>query len=446
MKHFKDFLKNKTENEKTKVLGKQELPKEDGGNRTRVFRKQDARPVKRRNPMETSATLYKESAPYVNEKAGKLRFLPAAVFAAGVLGLSIWFLFTPKTDYSSSEKRYLQQFPETSFSTVTSGKFGEDFETFFADQFPARNMWVGVNSYCTLALGNNGANGVYNGRDGYLINVPVSKDNNFLKNIDAIKDFKQNLGDTPLSVMLAPSTGYICADRLPLIHNSYDDDLLFNLGTKALGESGIPLVDLREPFRQAYADGTQLYYRTDHHWTTDGAYLAYTELCDHLDKAPVAREKLKTEIYPGFYGTTYSTSGFWLNAPDDIRVLSNPDNEDSVKVTITEGTESREYDSLYFYNHLDEDDKYPVFLDGNHALTTIENSRADRGTIVLVKDSFSHCLAPFLAENYRKVILVDMRYYKQSVSQIVRDENTEQVVVLYGIDNLATDTDLVWVS
>ena len=237
MKHFKDFLKNKTENEKTKVLGKQELPKEDGGNRTRVFRKQDARPVKRRNPMETSATLYKESAPHVNEKAGKLRFLPAAVFAAGVLGLSIWFLFTPKTDYSSSEKRYLQQFPETSFSTVTSGKFGEDFETFFADQFPARNMWVGVNSYCTLALGNNGANGVYNGRDGYLINVPVSKDNNFLKNIDAIKDFKQNLGDTPLSVMLAPSTGYICADRSAMmreIKNMNDDGLISSKGQNIL--------------------------------------------------------------------------------------------------------------------------------------------------------------------------------------------------------------------
>ena len=159
-----------------------------------------------------------------------------------------------------------------------------------------------------------------------------------------------------------------------------------------------------------------------------------------------AYRKLALQYHPDRNPGDKEAEEKFKEAAEAYDVLSNPDNEDSVKVTITEGTESREYDSLYFYNHLDEDDKSPVFLDGNHALTTIENSRADRGTIVLVKDSFSHCLAPFLAENYRKVILVDMRYYKQSVSQIVRDENAEQVVVLYGIDNLATDTDLVWVS
>ena len=42
--------------------------------------------------------------------------------------------------------------------------------------------------------------------------------------------------------------------------------------------------------------------------------------------------------------------------------------------------------------------------------------------------------------------MVDMRYYKQSVSEIVKQERPEQVVVLYGIDNLATDTDIVWLG
>ena len=113
---------------------------------------------------------------------------------------------------------------------------------------------------------------------------------------------------------------------------------------------------------------------------------------------------------------------------------------------ISDGTETKTSDSLYFYSHLSEDDKYPVFLDGNHAITEITNSKAPEGTILLVKDSFSHSLAPFLAENYRKVILVDMRYYKLSVSDLAKSEKAERVVVLYGIDNFATDTDLVWVS
>ena len=101
---------------------------------------------------------------------------------------------------------------------------------------------------------------------------------------------------------------------------------------------------------------------------------------------------------------------------------------------------------MYFYDHLGEDDKYPVFLDGNHAMTEIRNTGAERGTILLVKDSFSHCLAPFLAENYKRVILVDPRYYKQSVSELVKKTGAEQVVALYGVDNIATDTDIVWLQ
>ena len=100
----------------------------------------------------------------------------------------------------------------------------------------------------------------------------------------------------------------------------------------------------------------------------------------------------------------------------------------------------------YFTDHLKEDDKYPVFIDGNHALTEITNTNAKNGTILLIKDSFSHSLAPFLAENYSRVVLVDLRYYKESVSDLVTTYNPEQVVVLYGIDNLATDTDIVWLK
>jgi hypothetical protein len=105
-----------------------------------------------------------------------------------------------------------------------------------------------------------------------------------------------------------------------------------------------------------------------------------------------------------------------------------------------------EYNSLYFYGHLDEDDKYPVFIDGNHALTEIINNNAKGGTAVVIKDSFSHSIAPFLAENYKKLILVDLRYFKNSVSDLVKNENPDQLLCIYGIDNLATDTDLAWLQ
>ena len=400
-----------------------------------------------KNPMDSSEKLYLDSEPKPNLKSGKLRFAPAVLFVAFIFAMAIWFVVNPKADYSSSEKRYLQQFPETSVDTVLSGEFSEKFETYFADHFPQRNMWVGLNSYYNLGIGLNGRNGVYNSADGYLINVPVDKENYVRKNIRVLAEFKEKIGDVPMTVMLAPSTGYIATDKLPLIHDSYNDDTYFAETAKTLGESGVNFVDLRETFKQKYAEGVQLYYRTDHHWTTDGAYEGYVKLCEKLGVQPADKDSFAKTSYGGFYGTTYSTSGYWLTKPDSITVYDNQENTDkNITVKISEDGKDNHYGSMFFYNHIDEDDKYPVFLDGNHALTEIQNKNAKNGTIVVIKDSFSHSLAPFLAENYSKVVLVDLRYYKQSVSDLIKKENPEQVVALYGIDNLATDTDIVWLQ
>lgn len=374
------------------------------------------------------------------------RYVPAFVFLIFIFGMAVWFLFNPKSDYSSSEKRYLQQFPEVSVDKVLDGTFGTEFESYFADQFPARSFWVGLNAYYSLDTGNNGANGVYNCGNGYLINKPVSTDNKLEKNVNAIVKFKNTI-DVPVTVMFAPSTGYVADDVLPAVHDKYNDDMYFEQISSTLSTNGISFVDLRKTFKDAYASGNQLYYKTDHHWTTLGAYTAYEKLCEQLNITPAPKERFDIKTYGGFYGTTYSTSGFWFTQPDSIQIWDNPENtERNIKVKISEGTNTDEFGSMYFYDHLEEDDKYPVFIDGNHALTEITNSNAKGGTILLVKDSFSHSLAPFLAESYSKIILVDMRYYKMSVSQIVEQEKPEQVVFLYGIDNIATDTDLVWIK
>lgn len=377
-------------------------------------------------------------------KIGK--YIPAVVFLIFIYGMALWFLFSPKTDYSSSEKRYLQKFPDTNVEKVLSGEFGSEFETFFADQFPQRNTWVGLNAYTTLAEGNNGASGVYNCKNGYLINKPVSTDNNLDKNVGAVVDFAKTI-DAPTTVMLVPSTGYIADDVLPTFHDKYNDDEDISRISSTLSKEKIGFVDLRERFKSEYKNGSQLYYKTDHHWTTKGAYTGYQELCKALGITPIDDSTLKKDSYPDFYGTTYSSSGFWLTPPDNIEIWSNPKNSDkNISVKITEGANVKTSGSMYFTDHLKEDDKYPVFIDGNHALTEITNTNAKNGTILLIKDSFSHSIAPFLAENYSKVVLVDLRYYKESVSQLVSTYNPEQVVVLYGIDNLATDTDIVWLK
>lgn len=373
----------------------------------------------------------------------KLVLAPMFVFLSFILVMTALFIVTPKTNYSSSEKRYLEDFPETNLTTVTNGEFESGFESFLADHFPLRNMWVGLNAYYNYFIGNNSNDGVYKCSDNYLINKPTGSDNRIKNNISTVTKFKSAV-DVPVTVMLAPSTGYVMDEVLPAVHGEYLDDYFFGDIKSELKKNGVGFVDLRSRFKKA---DSQLYYKTDHHWTTQGAWTAYEELCRSLKIKPAEESDYEVESYDNFYGTTYSTSGFWLTPPDKIEVWNNSNHKPGdIRLTITEGKESKNYDSLYFKNHLDEDDKYPVFIDGNHALETIKNKNVKRGRVLVVKDSFCHSLAPFLADSFRTVTLVDMRYYKNSVSELVKSGKYDRVLVIYGIDNFATDTDLVWLK
>lgn len=381
------------------------------------------------------------TAPVPPTKAG---YAPAVLFAGFILVIAIWFIAGPKETFSASEKRVLADFPNASADNILSGQFGEGFETYFADHFPGRNLWVGINAYTNLLEGNNGAGGVYKCGNGYLINKPVPTDNQIDTNLENLTDFKQEIGDVPMTAMFVPSTGYIADDVLPALHDQYNDDAYFKKISDGLKAGGINFVDLRSSFKAAYKGGTQLYYKTDHHWTTEGAYNAYIEYCRAMGLKTAPKGSFEVEKYKNFYGTTYSSSGFWNNTSDTVEVWNNPKNTaDKITVDINDGKPPYKHaNSMFFYEHDKEVDKYPIFLDGNHAFTEITNDNVKDGTILVIKDSFSHCFAPFLAENYHKVILVDMRYNSQNIIDMVKVEKPDQVLVLYGIDNFAEDTDL----
>ena len=379
-------------------------------------------------------------APVPAMKAG---YAPAFIFGGFLAVMALLFIAMPKLGYSASEKRVLASFPKTDAETVFSGQFGKDFETYFADHFPFRNTWVGVNAYTSLVEGNNGASGVYNGTDGYLINKPIKDYGRIPDNMGLLTEFKRSV-DTPMTLVMVPSTGYICSDKLPLVHDIYRDDEYLDYIRDYSDAVGIRFLDMRDTFKRAYRSGSQLYYRTDHHWTSEAAYLTYREYCKIFGLVTKPQEGFEVEKLENFYGTTYSKSGFWLTPPDTLEIWKNPNNkEGDIHIQISDGGEVvKEQDSLFFYEHATEDDKYPVFIDGNHAKTIIHNQNANKGTVVVIKDSFSHCFAPFLAESFSKVILLDMRYSTEDITKLVKSENPDQILVLYGIDNFAEDTDL----
>ena len=365
--------------------------------------------------------------------------LPAVIFLLFITAMMVLFIVLPKKEYSSSEKRYLQQAPAFSFQSLMSGEFGKDFEKFLSDQTAGRNFWVGFASYYNYFIGNNGSNGIYKCSDDYLVNDPEDM-SNLMRNVGYIEEFAESC-PVDTTVMIAPSTGYICTDILPAVHREYRDDEMFAKMQETL--KSVNFVDIRDTFKNAYADGNQIYYKTDHHWTAFGAYTAYRELGKALGYTPLEQSEYTITSYPGFYGTTYSSSGFWMTPPDTLEVWDNLKNDASVTTAITEGADTTEQADMFYYTHLEEDDKYPVYLDGNHPFTVIKNANATSNEkLLVIKDSFAHSLVPFLSDHYSEIIMVDFRYYMQPVSELIEREGIDKVLVLYSIDNLATDTNV----
>ena len=369
------------------------------------------------------------------------KYLSSFVFLALVFVLLLLFIVMPKTEYSSNEKRVLSEFPAVTFDAVADGSFGSKFETYLSDHFPFRNFFVGLNAYYSQLLGNNGATGIYNAKDGYLISKPEAfNPDRLTKNLGYISDFAEK--NALNAVLLAvPSPGSMLEDKLPKVHEEYADSKAFALIEENLTDS-VQFTDMRDIFASS---DEQIYYRTDHHITSAGSYLCYEALCNALLLPPVDRSAFHVETSEGFYGTTYSRSGLWLEKPDTIELWK----DDSLDVTVwvsEDGSENEPHDSIFFTDHLTEDDQYPVFLDGNHGYTHIHNENADGGKLLIVKDSYAHCMTGFLASHYSDIYMIDLRYYKLELSPLVAEKGIDTVLYIYGIDNLSSDSNIAWLA
>lgn len=361
------------------------------------------------------------------------------VFLSFLAVLAVLFAVLPKDNYSENEKRVLSDLPNITLASIADSSWGKDFETYLADHFPLRTFFVGVDAYARQMLGQNGHSGIYEGWDGYLLPVPAEIDEDqAVRNITIFADFVKNSG-LPASIMAVPTAGHIMEKNLPLNHEPYSDGLIQDLIKEHAGE--MEVIPLTSAFKE---EKNQVYYRTDHHLTSGASYRMYQEFCNKFGKYPTPHSC--KERYTGFYGTGYSKSGLWLKNSDVLEIWK-PETEVDCTVTIHDTDSYGVYDSLYFPEHLNHLDKYPVFLDGNHGLVTIENhNRANGKRLLLIKDSYAHCFATFAISDYEQICMVDLRYYRNNVSDLIDKYGLTEILYLYGIENLATSTDIPWLQ
>ena len=380
----------------------------------------------------------------MNNKKAQIALV--AMFLVFTLSLSVLFFALPKEKFSVSENRYLADAPTVSFKNFIDGNLTGELEGdnggYIPDYFPFRSFFVGVNSYWNYLTGTTVANNYYLSKDGYIIEKPYIT-TGLEKNLSVINRFAATFDEVML--MVVPSVGEMMSSKLPSVHAEYEDARVFEYISENKAEN-IKFLDLRESFGDCVAGGEQIYYKTDHHWTSLGAFVAYGYYCDSLGLEYTPKEEYTVTEHPSFYGSTYSGSGYFLAKPDTLEIWQSEKSKDSIKVSITNEGVTNEYSSPFFEENLKEKDMYSAYLDGIQPTVVIENKNAKTDkTLLIVKDSFAQCAAPFFAETYSKVIMIDLRGNKMPVSTLAKTEGADDVLILYGISALCNDSgDLPW--
>lgn len=347
-------------------------------------------------------------------------------FAFGLLFFcGLLLLLFPAPRFSESENRLLAERPTLTWEALCDGSYTEGFSTYASERMRGRRMMRGVRAVADLALGKREVSDVMLCRDGTLTKRTRTSERSYEKNRRAIANLKKRAEalDLPLTVAVVPSRIDARTDILPRLYRADTRAPLYDTLQKSL------------PYAIAFTDVTkdEEWFRTDHHWTQEGAFAAYQALGSYLGYEPYGREDFSVETASElFWGTTDAAAGIPFVRPDKLELWRYGGDTD---LRLTKDGRSADFEGLYDFSRLEVRDKYGVFLGGNDGVLTIDQGENDnRETLLVIKDSFANALLPFLARHFR-IVAVDPRYTPSGAEAIL--EGADKALVLFGMQTLS---------
>lgn len=339
-------------------------------------------------------------------------------------------LLMPDRYYSEREKRTLTQKPKFTVADFISGKFSDNLESYLTDQVPLRDDRVTLKTYLELAVGKRESGGVYLCKDQYLMDKFTSYSKKQLAaNAAALADLQEKLAAEGVSMntILVPVAAQVLADKLPAYAPAADYAAIFQV----LTDAGVDTVNVWSTL--AAHSGENIYYRTDHHSTSLGAYYAY---CAWRDIEPAAYEWTQEVLCDDFYGTTWNKVSLPSVPAEEITAWYKHINR-----SVSYNNGQYETDSIYERKYLSGSDQYAVFLNSNQAQTVIEGS-GKSGKLLLIKDSYGNTFSQFPVEDYAEVHVLDLRFFKGDVAEYAKENGITDTLVLYGTQNFVKDRNL----
>ncbi len=361
----------------------------------------------------------------------------ALLLVVPMVVLSIASLIKPDVKFSAEENRILTQRPKLNPETLKSKSFMEDMESYTSDQFIFRDWWVSLKVRSDMLLGKREFNGVYLGKEKYLMQAMSEPNEKAVKeNLAAISNLADKNSSLNVNVMIIPNAAYVLKDKLPKGAPVRDQSEDMKQIREELSGT-VNCIDVTRTLKKHQDE--QIYYKTDHHWTSKGACLAFEDAAESLGITdPVTNYDIYT-VTMDFSGTLASRSGYH-SGKDSIQVYAPKDGKTEYLVTDSDNKEQRA--TVYDRDALKEKDKYQVFFGGNHALVDITTANDTKNRLLVFKDSYANCFVPFLIPYYNEIVMVDPRYYYDNVDQLISSKGITDVLFLYNMDTFLTDNSI----
>ena len=401
-------------------------------------------------PKKSEQDLLLELQFNLKDKTRILDILTSATLILFIFAFCILAIVIPDKTFSPEENRSLQTFPEFSVQRLVDGTFISEIGDFYSDQLPLRNWFVGLKGIVEIGSLKQQNNEVTAGADGYIVERSDFPDYDMVQtNLNGIYSIAPVLGklDIPYTVALAGRPVDVLERYLPALYpREYSEKFVNYVKNDVVSHSSeLQYIDLYTPLKAMVDDDSnpyQIYYRTDHHWTTYGAYFAYCDIVRSWGLEPQPLENFTIEVgCDAFYGTTWRKAGMKWVKPEEL-LLFRYDGDDNF--TTTNADNGTSFDGFYDRSYLEMDnadnmDKYSTFIGGNHGLTYVTKKELAPGEtrqkLLIFKDSYSHCMIPFLAYHY-DLVIVDLRYYKAAPIDLIVSERPDRVMVLNYMGSL----------
>lgn len=367
----------------------------------------------------------------------KINFL---VFFGLLLFLPIATAVSPKLTFSETENRVLASMPKLTFDNVVERKYMNGVESYFADHFAGRDGWISTKTGMELALGKKESNGVYILDDMLIQKIEGYNPATPERSITAINNFAEDNPDIKTFVMIVPTSAEIYKEKLP--ENAPNVEQKETIEEFYSAMSGkITTLDAYSALN-AEKDG-YIYYRNDHHWTTAGAYCAYSATIKKMGHTAVPMSEFNIEhASSDFKGTLYSKAVYDGVDADVLDIYHNKGGNSIDEVIVQTGLSEDVYDDLYFRDYLEVKDKYSVFCGSNQPIVTIKTNNENGGKLLVIKDSYANCYVPFLAQHYSEITMLDMRYIDTKYENIVNIDEYDQALFLYNFATFIEDENI----